>query len=122
MKVDRLSWDGIDPATFAARLRERAPTLEQVTEDVRAIVSRVREGGDEALRAVAESLGDVVPAELEVSAEAIAAAPGLLEPEVREALRVSARNIEAVARAELEQALRPAAVELEEGHSVRVVT
>ena len=49
-----------------------------------------------------------------------AAAPGLLDPEVREALRVAARNIEAVARAELEARARPATAELPEGQRVEV--
>ena len=57
---------------------------------------------------------------MRVDPEAIAAAPGLLEPEVREAMRVAARNIEAVARAELEARRRPAAVELPEGQRVEV--
>jgi histidinol dehydrogenase len=50
----------------------------------------------------------------------VAAAPGLLEPEVREAMRVAGRNIERVARAELQARTRPAAAELPEGHRVEV--
>ena len=60
------------------------------------------------------------PSRLRVDPEAVEAAPGLLEPEVREALRLAAQNIEAVARAELEVRARPAAVELPEGQAVEV--
>ena len=60
------------------------------------------------------------PESFRVDPEAVAAAPGLLEPEVREAMRVAGRNIEAVARAELEARGRPATVELPEGHRVEV--
>jgi histidinol dehydrogenase len=55
-----------------------------------------------------------------VDPDAIAAAPGLLDPEVREAMRVAARNIAAVAHAELEILQRPAALELPEGQLVEV--
>ena len=61
-----------------------------------------------------------MPESLRVDPEAVAAAPGLLEPEVREAMRVAARNIEAVARAELEARARPATAELPEGQRVEV--
>ena len=61
-----------------------------------------------------------MPESFRVDPEAVAAAPGLLEPEVREAMRVAGRNIEAVARAELEARKRPATVELPEGHRVEV--
>jgi histidinol dehydrogenase len=73
-----------------------------------------------AVREVAERLGEPAPESLRLDPEAVAAAPGLLEPEVREALQVAARNIEAVARAELEARMRPAAVELPESQRVEV--
>ncbi len=80
----------------------------------------VRSGGDAGLREVAERLGEAVPESFRVDPEAVAAAPGLLEPEVREAMRVAGRNIEAVARAELEARARPATAELPEGQRVEV--
>jgi histidinol dehydrogenase len=82
----------------------------------------VRDRGDDALRELAESFGDEVPENLRVDPEAIEAAPGLLEPPVREGLRLAAANIEAVARAELATIAAPTLVELEQGHRVEVRT
>jgi len=102
MRIERIEWDGADPRALAARLRAMAPALEDAGEAVGEILARVREGGDAAVRELAERFGETVPESLRVDPEAIAAAPGLLEPEVREGLRVAAANIEAVARTELE--------------------
>jgi histidinol dehydrogenase len=120
MRIERADWDGRDAAGFARRLRALVPALGEVTAEVERIVDRVRSGGDAGLREVAEGLGEAVPESLRVDPEAVAAAPGLLEPEVREAMRVAERNIEAVARAELEVRTRPATAELPEGHRVEV--
>jgi histidinol dehydrogenase len=120
MRIERADWDGGDSTGFAGRLRALTPALGEVTAEVERIVDRVRSGGDAGLREVAEGLGETVPESFRVDPEAVAAAPGLLEPEVREAMRVAERNIEAVARAELEARMRPATAELPEGHRVEV--
>ena len=120
MKIERASWDGADAPAFADWLRALAPAHGEVATAARRIVEAVRGGGDAALRQVAEDLGEEVPEALRVDPEAVAAAPGLLEPEVREAMRVAERNIEAVARAELEARARPAMTELPQGHRVEV--
>jgi histidinol dehydrogenase len=120
MRIERIQWDGADAPALAARLRSLAPSLDEVTARVQDIVTRVRTGGDEALRAIAEELGEPAPESLRVDPEAIEAAPALLEPDVRDALRVAAGNIEAVSRAELQARMRPAAVELPHGQSVEV--
>jgi histidinol dehydrogenase len=120
MKIERASWDGSDAPAFADWLRALAPAHGEVATAARRIVEAVRGGGDAALRQVAEDLGEEVPDALRVDPEAVAAAPGLLEPEVREAMRVAERNIEAVARAELEARARPAMTELPQGHRVEV--
>jgi histidinol dehydrogenase len=120
MRVERADWDGSDATGFADRLRALAPDLGEVTAEVERIVDRVRSGGDAGLREVAQGLGETVPESFRVDPEAVAAAPGLLEPQVREAMRVAERNIEAVARAELEARTRPATAELPEGHRVEV--
>ncbi len=120
MNTELLEWGGRDAAALAERLRALAPPLGDVTPEVARIVERVRVGGDSALREISRSLGEELPESLQVDPEAVEAAPGLLEPEVREALRLAARNIETVARAELEVRARPAAVELPEGQAVEV--
>jgi len=120
MRPELVDWDGRDAAGLAARLRSLVPPLGEVTPEVARIVERVRAGGDDALREVSRGLGEELPESLGVDPERIEAAPGLLEPDVREALRIAAQNIEAVARAELEVRARPAAVDLPEGQAVEV--
>jgi histidinol dehydrogenase len=120
IRVERIDWDGSDAARIAARVRGLVPSLESVTAEVEGILAAVREGGDAAVRELAERFGEPAPERLRVDPEAVAAAPGLLEPEVREALRVAARNVETVARAELEAGGRAAVAELPEGQTVEV--
>ncbi len=119
MRIERAGWDGVDPRGLAHRLRAMAPSPAEVSEEVARIVERVRGEGDAALRAVGEAIGEA-PGAFRVDPEAVAAAPGLLEPEVREALRAAGRNIEAVARAELDARAHPAIATLPEGHRVEV--
>jgi len=119
VRVERIEWDGRDAASLARRLRALIPAPAALAGDVAAVVERVRSGGDGAVREIAEEFGDVVPKSLRVDPEALAAAPGLLEPEVRDALRSAAQNIARVAKAELE-ASPPAVAEFEAGHRVEV--
>ncbi len=120
-RIERFEWDGADAAAIATRLRALTPRLEDVGDAVAAIVDRVREHGDAGVRAVSEQLGEPAPEALRVDPEAVAAAPGLLEPAVREGLRVAAVNVTAVARAELAALERAATAELEQGQRVEVV-
>jgi histidinol dehydrogenase len=120
MRVERFEWDGTSPWEMAAKLRALVPSPAEVTADVERIVAQVRERGDAALAELAERFGEPAPAVLRVDVEAVAAAPGMLEPEVREALRLAAANIEAVARAELEGMTRPAVADLPQGQRVEV--
>ena len=115
-----LEWDGRDAPGLAARLRALAPPLSEVSAEVERIVELVRTGGDAALREISERLGEKPPESLRIDPESVEAAPGLLEPDVRDAMRLAARNIDAVARAELEARARPAAVELPEGQTIEV--
>jgi histidinol dehydrogenase len=120
MKIERIEWDGRDAPALAARVRG-AQAAEDVSDPVRGILDAIRAGGDGALRAAAERFGEEVPDSFRVDPEAVAAAPGLLEPEVREAMRVAAANIEAVARAELE-GVAPTIAGLDQGQAVEVRT
>ncbi len=120
MRIERIEWDGSGAASLAARLRSLPPAQAEVAETVADIVKSVRARGDAALREIAERLEEEAPESWRVDPDAIAAAPGLLDPDVREAMRTLATNVTAVARAELEASNRPAAVELPEGQRVEV--
>lgn len=84
------------------------PGDETRRERVRAIVARVRDGGDAAVRALTEELDRVVVPHLEVPRASIVRALDGLERPVRAALERAARNIETVHRAFL-----PGPVEIE---------
>ncbi len=120
MRIERIEWDGSGAQGLADSLRSLASPPEEVAGAVAEIVDSVRSRGDEALREVAERLGEEAPESWRVDPDAIAAAPGLLDPDVREAMRVAAKNVAAVARAELENLQRPAAVDLPAGQRVEV--
>jgi histidinol dehydrogenase len=120
IRVERIEWDGSDAASAAARVRALAPALADVTSEVQPILRAVREGGDAAVRELSERFGEPAPDSLRVDPEAVAAALGLLEPDVREALRVAAHNVETVARAEFNAGARVAIAELPEGQTVEV--
>jgi histidinol dehydrogenase len=119
MRLERIEWDGLDAPALAAKLRASVPSEPALREEVAKIVERVREGKDAAIRELGEGFGDAAPERLRVDPEAIEAAPGLLEADVREALRVAAENIAAVASAERE-AGGPAVAELPQGQRVEV--
>jgi histidinol dehydrogenase len=120
VKIERFDWDGSGARALADRLRALASPQEEVAGAVAEIVGSVRSRGDEALREIAESLGEEAPESWRVAPDAIAAAPGLLDPDVREAMRAMAKNVAAVARTELENLRRPAAVDLPAGQRVEV--
>ena len=121
MKIERIDWDGTDAPAFAARLRKLASPQEEVAETVAEIVgSRPRPAATRRSARSRSALARRRRSRWRVDPDAIAAAPGLLEPDVREALRLAAKNIAAVARAELEARDRPATVELPEGQRVEV--
>jgi histidinol dehydrogenase len=120
VRIERIEWDGSGARALADRLRSLASPQEEVAGTVAEIVDSVRSRGDDALREIAEDLGEEAPDSWRVDPDAIAAAPGLLDPDVREAMRVAARNVAAVARAELENLTRPAAVDLPAGQRVEV--
>ncbi len=119
MRVKRLEWAGANPQAFAAELRQLGAD-DPITGGVREILERVRSGGDEGLREQAERFGETPGETIRVDDEAVAAAPGLLEPQVREGLRLAAVNIEAVARTELETLSRPDLAQLPQGQRIEI--
>ena len=120
MKIERIEWDGTDPVAMAARVRDLAPALGEVTEQVAQVIDAVRKRGDEAVKALSLRFGEPPVENLRVDPELIAAAPALVSREVREALQVAARNIGRVAQAQAQAQLRPVSTELDAGQRVEV--
>ena len=120
MRLERIEWDGTEAEALATRVRGLVPALEDVGPEVAEIVARVARQGDTALRELSIAFGETPPERLRVDPERIAAAPGLLDPAVRDGLRTAAVNIYAVAKAELERLDRPATAELAQGQRVEV--
>jgi histidinol dehydrogenase len=119
MRLEQIEWDGDGPKALAARLRRLVKRPKGLSKDVSGALRTVRSDGDEGIRELAERYGDPVPEALRVDPEAIAAAPGLLDADVRDAMRLAAANIDAVAKGEL--ASCPGAImELDQGQRVEV--
>ena len=87
-----------------------------VRERVEAIVGRVREGGNEALRALAAEIDGFVPERFEVSADEIREASELVPQEVKEAIAAAAANIRAFHEAQM-----PRQIEVETAPGVRCI-
>jgi histidinol dehydrogenase len=87
-----------------------------VRERVEAIVGRVREGGDEALKALAAEIDGFVPERFEVSADEIREASALVPQEVKDAIAAAAANIRAFHEAQM-----PKQVEVETAPGVRCI-
>lgn len=86
----------------------------QVASIVGALVQRVAEGGDGALKAIALEIDGFAPTSLEVSAEEFAEAEVAVSAEVKAAVERAIANVEAFHRAQL-----PSPVELETMPGVR---
>jgi histidinol dehydrogenase len=125
MNIERIVWNGRGAAGEAARIRALSTPSTEVEDGAAAIVAQVREGGDEALRELTAQLDatDLSPSEVELRVEAadIERARAEVDPGLVGALEVAARNIESVARAELE-ASAEADAELPQGQRVSVVS
>ena len=87
-----------------------------VRERVEAIVGRVREGGDEALKALAAEIDGFVPERFEVLADEIREASKLVPQEVKDAIAAAAANIRAFHEAQM-----PKQVEVETAPGVRCI-
>jgi len=87
-----------------------------VRERVEAIVARVRDGGDEALRALAAEIDGFVPESLEVTAGEIREASDQVPQKVKDAIAAAAANIRAFHEAQM-----PGQVEVETAPGVRCI-
>lgn len=82
-------------------LAQRATDDDSVIESrVRAILERVRQGGDEALRAITAEIDGRCPESLQVSEDEFAEATALVSDELKAAIRQAADNISAFHRAQ----------------------
>lgn len=82
-------------------LMQRATDEDKVIESrVRVILDRVRQGGDEALRAITTEIDGRCPKSLQVSDEEFAEAETLVNEELKEAIRQASENIIAFHRAQ----------------------
>ncbi len=119
MRIERFDWDGRDARGLATGIRGLQPTLGEVAEPVRVIISAVREEGDSALVEIEGRFaeGDVDADSIRQSAEAVASARSRLDPELLRAMELAAGNIRAVAEAQLGDARR---VELDQGQAVEL--
>ena len=79
---------------------------EEITEQVAAILSEVRTGGDRALQRITQRIEGRTPARFEVSAEEVRAAAGQLPATLKESLATARTNIEAFHRAQLPTEIR----------------
>ena len=120
MRIERLAYDGNDPAASAAAIRERGPQPGEAAESVRELVGRVRDGGESVVRELSKALGDKLPDDLRVDPEEIRTAPSLLDESLRQALAAAAANISAVATAESLRLTTQSAFELEQGQRVEI--
>ena len=87
-----------------------------VRERVEAIVARVREGGDEALRALSSEIDGFAPERFEVSAEEIRKASEQVPEQVKRAISDAAANIRAFHEAQM-----PRRIEVETAPGVRCI-
>jgi len=96
--------ESLAPTRLNHLLNRSREDVNQVLEDVRAILTALRRGGDaESLRWHRQYKADVTAPELEVSPAEIEAAYRSLDPRVLEALKAASANIESFHRAQRER-------------------
>jgi histidinol dehydrogenase len=104
-----------DAADAAAQVRATVPAPASVADDVAAIITGVRERGDQALRTYERRFG--AAAAIPVTPDELAAALDALDPAVRAGLKLAAANVRAVAEAGIDP---EADVALPDGQTVRL--
>ena len=96
--------------------RRPADVNPQVRGRVEAIIERVRNGGDEALKDIAAEIDGFVPERFEITVEEIREAGKQVPEEVKEAVAAAAANIRAFHKAQM-----PGTVEVETAPGVRCI-
>ena len=97
------------------------PISHEIAGEVAAILTEVRDGGDDAVLNLTERFdhAELGPDGLRVDPNELEASVGVLERDVLAGLRTAIANVKAVARAQIRD--EPVTVELPEGHTVEVV-
>ncbi len=93
--MNRIDWNQLDElARSEALLRPVQAVAERTRQAVAGLIAEVREGGDEALRAITARFDRVQLDELEVSEAEFAAAEAAVPADLREAMQQAAERIE----------------------------
>jgi len=101
LQLETIDWSTLSPGQRRQVLRR--PVFDQpgLADSVAAILSRVREGGDEALLELTRQFDSVSPTALEVARSEWQEASGRVDPKVIAAIRDAGGRIEAFHRADL---------------------
>ena len=118
MRIERRGWDGADARALAGELRSQGEARAASTAAaVARTIERVRAGGDRAVVELGERFDGVRVSALRIEERVLAEAPAAIDPELRSALERAARNVWAVASAQISPGRDP---ELTDGQSVSV--
>lgn len=119
MRARRFEWEAAAPTASAIR-RWATESEPDVAEAVERIGQQVLEGRDAALWALTARFDATErrPEALRVDPAEIEAAPGKVEPDLREAMEIAAANVRAVAEAQVSEEVRT--IELPQGQTVSV--
>jgi histidinol dehydrogenase len=101
MRVERRQWDGEAPYALAAEIRARTAPDTAISAEVAELVESVRSGGEARLMELIRELDGVELRHPVVAPEAIPAALGTIDDELRIALEAAAENIRRVAEAQV---------------------
>lgn len=99
-------YENPQPAQWAELCRRAEQGNSLIAERVAAIVERVAEQGDSAIRALTEQIDGVQLSQLEVSAEEIAWASEQVSEQVKQAIEVAMKNISAFHEAQMPSEVR----------------
>ncbi|MCB0876883.1 MAG: histidinol dehydrogenase, partial [Solirubrobacterales bacterium] len=117
MRIRTQSWDGGDPAAFAASLRAAISEPEGLRAAVAETIERVRRDGDSAVAELSERFDGIAADPVEVPGARLSEAVGEIPAELRRAIEESAGNVRAVAEAQIGE---PVTVEPGAGQVVEV--
>lgn len=118
MRVERRLWNGESPYGLAAEIRSRTAPDAAIGAEVAELVESVRAGGEARLMELVAELDGVELRHPVVAPEAIPAALGAIDDELRTALETAAENIRRVAEAQVVS--EPIEVDQPQGQRIRI--